>query len=95
MFLNNSGNLLWENRKSEEKQKRIKNEAVVARLVLVLATLETVFSAVTFSKIPARMIVQNLKHQSTYSKELPGHSLYPNRFVILHGSIPIWALVNN
>lgn len=51
MFLNNSGNLLWENRKSEEKQKRRKNEAVIALLVLVLATLETVFSAVTFSKI--------------------------------------------
>ena len=51
MFLNNSGNLLWENRKSEEKQKRRKNEAVIALLVLLLATLETVFSAVTFSKI--------------------------------------------
>ena len=60
-----SGNLLWENRKSEEKQKRRKNEAVVAFLVLILATLETVFSAVTFSKI--QLDVQNLKQQSTYS----------------------------
>ena len=51
MFLNNSGNLLWENRKSKENQKRRKTDAVVALLVLVLATLETVFSAVTFSKI--------------------------------------------
>ena len=40
-----------ENRKTEEGQKRRKTEAVVVLLVLILATLETVFSAVTFSKI--------------------------------------------
>ena len=51
MFLNNSGNLLGGKQKQRGETKRRKTEAVVALLLLILATLKAVFSAVTFSKI--------------------------------------------
>lgn len=95
MFLNNSGNLLGGKQKERGGTKKKKNRSSCCTLSTDIGYFGDSFSAVTFSKVQLDDCAKSETPVNLYSQELLGHSLYPNRFVILHGSVPIWARVNN
>ena len=82
--------------RGETKKKKNRSSCCTLRLSIDIGYFGDSFFGSNVFKNPARWLCKTWNTmQSTYRYELLGHSFYPNRFVILHGSIPIWAPVNN